>query len=90
VDGTPESELGLPVAAAWADAFGMKLTIVTVAEPCPPPLRIGAPWRRHHGPEEDADEYIRRLGEHWDLAAPGLDATVVYDPISAASSQSVK
>ena len=63
----------------------MKLTLVTVAEPCPPPVRIGAPWRRHHGPNEDADEYVRRLGEQWTLAAPGLDTFVVYDPISAAA-----
>lgn len=81
VDGTHESELGLPVAAAWADALGMKFTIVTVAEPCPPPVRIGAPWRRHHGPNEDADEYMRRLGDAWAYAAPGLDTAVVYDPI---------
>ena len=85
VDGTPDSELGLPVATAWADALGMKLTLVTVAEPCPPPVRIGVPWRRHHGPNEDADEYVRRLGEQWALAAPGLDTTVVYDPIGPAS-----
>jgi nucleotide-binding universal stress UspA family protein len=85
VDGTPASELGLPVAAAWANALAMKLTLVTVAEPCPPPVRIGAPWRRHHGPNEDADEYVRRLGEQWALAAPGLDTFVVYDPISAAA-----
>jgi len=85
VDGTPDAELGLPVAAAWSNALGMKLTLVTVAEPSPPPLRIGAPWRRHHGPNEDADEYIRRLGEQWALAAPGLDTTVVYDPIGPAS-----
>jgi len=85
VDGTPTSELGLPVAAAWAHALGMKLTLVTVAEPCPPPTRIGAPWRRHHGPNEDADEYVRRLGEQWAPAAPGLDPFVVYDPIGAAA-----
>lgn len=85
VDGTPASEQGLPVAAAWARALGMKLTIVTVAEPSPPPVRIGAPWRRHHGPNEDADEYLRRLGEPWSLEVPGLDTSVVYDPISAES-----
>jgi nucleotide-binding universal stress UspA family protein len=85
VDGTPESELGLPVAAAWAHTLGMKLTILTVAEPCPPPLRIGAPWRRHHGPDEDADEYVRRLGEQWALDAPGLETSVVYDPIGPGS-----
>ena len=85
VDGTPLSERGLPAAAAWAHALGMKLTIVTVAEPCPPPVRIGAPWRRHHGPNEDADDYVRRLGEEWALDVPGLDTVVVYDPISAAA-----
>jgi len=81
VDGSEVSERGLPVVAAWAHALGMKLTIVTVAEPCPPPLRIGAPWRRHHGPNEDADEYVRRLGDRWAFAAPGLEAVVAYDPI---------
>ena len=85
IDGTPASERGLPVAAAWAHALGMRLTLVTVAEPSPPPVRIGAPWRRHHGPNEDADEYVRRLGEQWALVAPGLDTFVVYDPISAAA-----
>ncbi len=85
VDGTPACERGLPVTAAWAHALGMKLTIVTVAEPCPPPMRIGAPWRRHHGPNEDADEYVRHLGEQWAPDAPGLDTFVVYDPISAAA-----
>jgi nucleotide-binding universal stress UspA family protein len=85
VDGTPGSEEGLPVALAWAHALGMKVTIVTVAEPCPPPVRIGAPWRRHHGPNEDADEYVGRLGERWALDAPGLDTAVVYDPIGPAA-----
>jgi nucleotide-binding universal stress UspA family protein len=84
VDGSPASELGLPIAAGWAHALGMKLTIVTVAEPSPPPTRIGAPWRRRHGPNEDADEYVRCLGEQWALEAPGLEAVVVYDPISPA------
>ena len=84
VDGTPDSEQGLPVAAAWADALGMKLILVTVAEPSPPPVRIGVPWRRRHGPNEDADEYVCRLGQQWALAAPGLDTTVVYDPIGVA------
>jgi nucleotide-binding universal stress UspA family protein len=85
IDGTPSSEHGLPLAAAWAHALGMKLTLVTVAEPCAPPVRIGAPWRRHHGPDEDADEYLRRLGEAWAPEAPGLDTFVVYDPIGAGS-----
>lgn len=85
VDGTPASERGIPLAAAWARALGTKFTIVTVAEPCPPPIRIGSPWRRHHGPDEDADQYLRRLSEQWALEVPGLDTAIVYDPISAAA-----
>jgi nucleotide-binding universal stress UspA family protein len=84
VDGTPDSERGLSIAAAWAHALGMRLTIVTVAEPSPPPVRIGAPWRRHHGPNEDADAYLRHLGGRWVREAPGLETSVVYDPISPA------
>jgi hypothetical protein len=37
-------------------------------------------WRRGR-PDEDADEYMRRLGEQWDHV-PGLDTFVVYDRIS--------
>lgn len=85
VDGGATSERVLPVAAAWAHALGMKLTIVTVAEPSPPPLRIGAPWRRHHGPEEDADTYLSRLADRWALESPGLETFVVSDPISPAA-----
>jgi nucleotide-binding universal stress UspA family protein len=82
IDGTPRSELGVPVAAAWAHALGMSLTLVTVAEPCPPPVRIGDPWRRRHGPDEDADGYVRRVAERWAVELPGLETSVVYDPIS--------
>ena len=85
VDGTATSERVIPAAAAWAHAISMKLTIVTVAEPCSPPVRIGAPWRRHHGPNEDDEEYLRRLAQRWALEAPGLDTFVVYDPISPAA-----
>jgi nucleotide-binding universal stress UspA family protein len=82
VDGTPSSEQGLPMARAWARALGMRLTIVTVAEPCPPPMRIGDPWRRHHGPNEDADLYMDRLRERWAPEIPDVQTAVVYDPIS--------
>jgi len=84
VDGSPDAEQVLAVASAWAQALAMNLTVVTVAEPCPPPERIGAPWRRHHGPNADADDYVRDLAERWAGEAPGLDTFVVYDPISAA------
>ena len=84
VDGTPPSESLLPVAGRWADALGMSLTIVTVAEPSPAPVRPDAPWHRRHGPEEDADAYAARLGEKWKDVAAEVGTEVVYDPISPA------
>ena len=84
VDGRAASESVLPVAAAWAQRLGMSLTILTVAEPIPPPVRPGATWHRHHGPDEDADAYLRRLGDQWRDAVPEVDTHVVYDPIGPA------
>lgn len=84
VDGSPPSESLLTVAGAWADALGMSLTILTVAEPTPPPVRPEATWYRRHGPEEDADAYIRRVGERWKDVAKDVSTQVVYDPISPA------
>lgn len=81
VDGTPPSESVLPAAAAWAGTLGMSLTIATVAEPTPPPVRPDATWRRHHGPQEDAELYLKRLGEEWSGGAVPVETHVVYDPI---------
>jgi nucleotide-binding universal stress UspA family protein len=84
VDGSTSSESLLPMAGAWADALGMSLTILTVAEPIPPPVRPEAKWNRRHGPEEDADAYMSRLGEKWKGVAAQVDTYVMYDPISPA------
>lgn len=84
VDGKPPSESLLPVAGRWAEALGMSLTIVTVAEPSPPPVRLGARWHRAHGPQEDADAYAARLGERWKDVAAEVSSEVIYDPISPA------
>jgi nucleotide-binding universal stress UspA family protein len=46
VDGTPTSDRGLAVAAAWAHVLGMKLTAAIMAEPCPPPGGAGGRTRR--------------------------------------------
>ncbi|HZQ88184.1 MAG TPA: universal stress protein [Acidimicrobiales bacterium] len=84
VDGTAASEQALPAAAAWAHALGMTMTILTVAEPSPPPLHDGDEWRRHHGPQCDADGYIGALAARWSDASPGVEGVAVYDPISPA------
>ncbi len=84
VDGGVPSEAVLPAAAAWARALDLRLTIVTVAEPTPPPVRNEATWHRHHGPNVDADAYVAKLVERWRDAAPGAQGHVVYNPVSAA------
>ena len=81
VDGSAASETVIPVAVDWAAALGMSVTILTVAEPTPPPIRPDATWRRHHGPDEDADAYVQRLAAQWSGAAVPVDTHVVYDPI---------
>jgi nucleotide-binding universal stress UspA family protein len=73
----PPAPLSVPRLVACVDG----LTILTVAEPTPPPVRLDATWRRHHGPDEDADAYIKRLGEQWSGAPVPVDTHVVYDPI---------
>jgi nucleotide-binding universal stress UspA family protein len=84
VDGTSSSEAILPTAAAWADAFGMTLTVVTVAEDVPPPIQTGAVQKRRFGPAEP-DEYLARLAVGPPGASPRAASRVVYDPIGVAS-----
>jgi nucleotide-binding universal stress UspA family protein len=83
VDGSAASETVVPIAVGWAAVLGMSVTILTVAEPIPPPVRPDVPWRRTHGPDEDADAYVRRLAEQWSDGAVDVDTHVVYDPIGA-------
>jgi nucleotide-binding universal stress UspA family protein len=81
VDGTAASEPVVPIALEWVAALGVSLSVVTVAEPIPTPVP-GRPWRRMHGPDEDADEYIARLLERHRSDGVPVDGTVVYDPVS--------
>lgn len=83
IDGTLQSEATIPIALEWAHALGVPLWVVTVAEPIPAPLP-GRPWRRMHGPDEDANRYMATVVErHRDDRVP-IDGTVVYDPVSVA------
>jgi nucleotide-binding universal stress UspA family protein len=81
VDGSDASEEVLPVASGWARALEMSLTILTVAEDAPPPLR---PERHRYGNSGDAQAYVDGLVARWSDAAPGVDGQVVSDPIGPA------
>ena len=85
VDGGSSDETMLPVAAVWATALDMSLTILTVAEPVGPPLHSDAARRRRYGPQGDADAYMRRLQERLRGGAREVDGRVLYSPIGVAS-----
>jgi hypothetical protein len=83
VDGTPASEAVLPTTAAWASALVTRFSIVTVAEPVPPPVRPGATVTRRLGPDGDAEQYVTDLARRCADAATGVTGQVVYDPSAA-------
>jgi nucleotide-binding universal stress UspA family protein len=84
VDGSPASASLVPVAAGWASELGMSLTILTVAEPVPPPLRAGASWRRGFGPDGDPEAYVAGLADEWRGVVPDVSTHVQWDAISPA------
>jgi nucleotide-binding universal stress UspA family protein len=84
VDGQPGSEAMLPVAAHWAAMLAVGLTVVTVAEPAPPPLRPdrGGSWP---GPGGDAEAYIDKLVASLSGSSIPVNGRVIWDPINAVS-----
>lgn len=84
VDASETSEQVLPLAAAWARALQMSLTILTVIEDAPPPIRPERQASRY-GSHVDAGSYVDALVGTWACSLPGTDGEVVRDPISPAS-----
>ena len=83
VDGSGDSEQALPLAAAWARALGMSLTILTVVEDAPPPIRP----ERHEGRYRsagDAQDYVDSLVRQWRGAVADVDGAVARDPLEPA------
>ena len=83
VDGSDTSEEVLPLSAVWARALGMSLTILTVTDDQPPPVRPES--RSRYGSSSDADAYVAALVERWHGAVSDVDGVVVRDPIGVAS-----
>jgi nucleotide-binding universal stress UspA family protein len=81
VDGSKTSEQVLPVAATWARALEMTLTILRVVEDGLPPLRVpDSP-----GPANDPASYVEGLAKQFAEHAPEVRGEVVRDPIGVAS-----
>jgi nucleotide-binding universal stress UspA family protein len=83
VDGHRGSEVILPDARAWASMLAMSLTVATVAEPAPAPLR---PEHAHrlHGPQGDVDAYIANLVAPLKGTDVEVNGQVIWDPIGPA------
>ena len=47
IDGSAEADAVAPIAASWATAYGLELSLVGVVVPEPPPLREGRDAGRH-------------------------------------------
>lgn len=84
VDGGTTSEQVLPLAASWAAALGMKLTILTVVDDGRVSARADNP-KFPYGGHADADAYIEHLVGRWGSLGSETDGVVVRDPIGPAS-----
>jgi nucleotide-binding universal stress UspA family protein len=84
IDENPGAQALLPAAARMADLLGEPLTVITVAEPVPPPLR-GGRARRRFGPDEDVDAYLEDAVAPLRAAGHNVETHAVYDPVSPAA-----
>ena len=80
VDGSPDSEVILPVALSWAGALGLDVTVLTVAEPVPESVRRPGHYPRLHGPQVDADAYVEALAGTCGADVP-VTGRAIYDPV---------
>ncbi len=80
VDGSANSEQVLPIAAVWARALEMSMTILTVADDGWSPGRSD---RRYGG--RDVQSYIESLVQQWRGTVSAVDGEVVRDPLGLAS-----
>ena len=84
VDGSDTSEQVLPLAVSWARALDMSVTILTVVEDAPEPLRPEL-QRSRYGTDVDPESYIESLVQQWREILPSTDGEVVRRPLGPAS-----
>lgn len=82
VDGSSTSEQVLPIAAAWASALGMSMTILTVADDEPRSIRHDQGVR--DGPHPDPQGYVNALVDEWHGRVEQVDGEVVRDSTGTA------
>jgi nucleotide-binding universal stress UspA family protein len=85
VDDTPASAALLPIGLGWAELLEEPLTVTTVVEPVPPPVRPDHPARRRFGPDGDVEAFLDGLVAPARRQGHKVEALPLYDPISPAS-----
>lgn len=85
VDDTPASAALVPIGLGWAELLDEPLTVTTVAEPVPPPVRPDQPPRRRFGPDGDVEAFLEQLVEPARRQGHKVETLALYDPISPAS-----
>jgi nucleotide-binding universal stress UspA family protein len=83
VDDNDESIPLVEVATDWAGQAAEPVTVLTVAEPVPPPL-VAGPVRRRWGPDDDVDLFLRALLARVRRDGVEIGSQAVYDPIGPA------
>jgi nucleotide-binding universal stress UspA family protein len=83
IDDSPSSVALLPVALRWAQLLNEPLTVITVAEPIPPPVRPG-PTRRRFGPGDDVGAFLEWLVRPLRDQGNEVATEAVWDPVSVA------
>ena len=84
VDDTPASAALLPVGLDWSRLLREPLTVTTVAEPVPEPLRPERPFHRMFGPDGDVHEFLDRLVAPLREQGQEVETLALFDPISPA------
>jgi nucleotide-binding universal stress UspA family protein len=74
---SPELAAGL----TWGSMLDEPVTVITVAEPAPEPVRP-VPVRRLFGPDGDVDAFLRSLVEPMSASGRVVATAPVFDPIS--------
>lgn len=85
VDESPASAALVPIGLGWARLVDEPLTVATVAEPVPPPVRPDHPARRRFGPDGDVEAFLDSLVAPHRQQGHKVEALALYDPISPAS-----
>jgi nucleotide-binding universal stress UspA family protein len=83
VDETAASAALIPIGLRWSNLLGEPLTVTTVAEPVPPPIREGHVHRRF-GPRGEVDAFLESLVAAVPNAGSEVETLALYDPISPA------